>query len=105
MRAFQEHTSELKQQEQAWALRMTVVLGCSVYHPSASTRPWRQHWQRAAAAVLLNPSEVSQLEGPDTQRRQTESSSLELLGHIQQICLWPLLPLFCQLSQPAEYLQ
>lgn len=40
-------------------LRMTVVLGHSVYHPSASTRPCRQHWQRAAAAVFLNPFEVS----------------------------------------------
>lgn len=103
MRAFQEHTSELKQQEQAWALEWQLFLGAlsTILQPppglAGSTGKGQQ--LQCFLTPLKSASWKAQI------HREDKLSSLELLGHIQQVRLWALLSLLYQLSQPAEYLQ
>lgn len=105
MRAFQECASEMKQQEQAWALRVTVVLGCFGLLSSASIR-------QALQAALAVPGQQLQcflipLWGQLVGRPEHtgETNQVESVGHIQQVPLWTLLPLLDQLSQPVKYLE
>lgn len=107
MRALQESASESKYQEQAWAFRVTVVL-LSLW--SANTQP--PSGLAGTATVLgqqllrfLTPSVRAAGQKGQMQRRQTESGSLEAVGHTQQVLLWTVLSLLYQLSQPVKYLQ
>lgn len=99
MRALQESASESKYQEQAWAFRVTVVL-LSLW--SANTQP-SSGLARTATVLgqqllrFLAPSVRAAGQKGQMQRRQTESGSLEAVGHTQQVLLWTVLSLLYQL--------